>query len=288
LSHFKGVVIESIDPLVITTYDDLTYIDAERMVNAWYLVGGPYSSGNTSWHALTPAIRAEAAGQLAFSQEKADQLFIPWTDFLNGTSLIIMEDWMNQSASENYIPYSPTLSQYITQGEVTARWANLQAWYTARHHFWIGTGPFYVEQVSYDTKTLTLAHFDDYPDLSGRWDSFATPAQPVLEINHPSGAPGSFFNITGTGFPANSQAWILINGHIIGFTEADGSGNVLFTLSTDDTRQGDYHLRVSVNPSAGLVITLDDEQPLWPREGELPIIAIPPTQYIYIPLVSKN
>ncbi len=288
LSHFKGVVIESIDPLIITTYDDLTYLDAEWMVNAWYLAGGYYSNGNASWHALTPAIRAEAASQLAFSESKAGQLGVPWTDFLAGSSLDILEYWMDQSASENYIPYAPTLSQYVTPEEATSRWTALQAWYTTRHHFWTGTGPFYVEQVAYDTKSLTLAHFNGYPDASGRWDSFSTPAQPILEINHASGSPGSFFNLTGTGFPANGQAWIMVNDRIIGFVQADSSGNVLFTLSTDEIRQGEYHLRVSINPSAGVLVTLDDDQPLWPREGELPVIAIPPTQYIHIPLVSKN
>ncbi len=38
LSHFKGIVIESTDPLVITTYDDQYYLDAEWMVYSNHLV----------------------------------------------------------------------------------------------------------------------------------------------------------------------------------------------------------------------------------------------------------
>ena len=75
---------------------------------------------------------------------------------------------MDQSTAEHYIPYGPTMGAYVTQAEADARWAGLQAWYTARGHFWLGTGPFYVEQVSLDPKALTLGHFDGFVDAAGR------------------------------------------------------------------------------------------------------------------------
>ncbi len=288
LSHFKGLMIESTNPLVITTYDDVFYLDAELMVQTWYPSGGYYSSGNSPWHSLTPAIRAEEVGELAFSAEKANQLGVEWTNFIGGPSLAILESWMNQSASEHYIPYLPTMGNYVTQGEADARWAALQAWYTAHHHFWLGTGPFYVQQISYDPKSLTLARFDAYPDAAGRWDAFAAPAQPELLINHTSGAPGSYFNVTGTGFPPNGQATIVVNNHILDQLQVDSSGGISFTLSSERSAPGQYHLRVSVNPSAGVQFTLDLEQPVQPREGELPIIPLPQAFYIHIPVVNRN
>ncbi len=288
LSHFKGVVIESTDPLVITTYDDQYYLDAELMVQTWYPMGGFYSYGNASWHAITPAIRAEEAGQLAFSIEKAIQLGVEWTNFLAGNGLNIMEDWMNQSAIEGYIPYLPTMGMYVTQPEADARWQALQTWYAAYHHFWLGTGPFYVQQYSYGPKSLTLAHYDAYPDVSGRWDEFAAFAQPNLVINHYVGAPGSFFNITGSGFAPDSLAIISVNDHILDRLQVDSNGYISFTLSTEGALPGVYHLRASVNPSAGVPFTLDYDAPELPREGDLPVISLPPVLTIHMPLISKD
>jgi len=287
MSHFKGLVIESTDPLVITTYDDLYSLDAELMVQAWYPMGGGYSA-DAAWHALTPAMRAEEAGELAFSSDKAQQLGVEWTNFLGGSSLGIMEGWMNQSAGEHYIPYLPTMGTYVDQAEADARWLALQNWYATRHHFWLGTGPFYVEQVSYDPKSLVLAHFDAYPDASGRWDAFAAPAQPELSINHEAGAPGSYFNALGTGFEPGSLALIVVNDHILDQLQVDNSGEISFTLSTDQVAPRIYHVRVSVNPSAGVHFAIDEAEPLWQQEGSLPIVVIPPTHYFHLPMINKN
>ena len=288
LWHFKGLVIESTDPLVITTYDDMISLDAELIVQTWYPSGGFYSSANAPWHSLTPAIRAEEAGQLAFSSAKATQLGVEWTNFIGGPSLDLLETWMIQSASEHYIPYLPTMGSYVDQSEADARWAALQTWYTTHHHFWLGTGPFYVQQVSYDPKSLTLAQYDAYPDAAGRWDAFAAPSQPELVINHANGAPGSYFNVTGTGFPPDSLATIVANNHILDQLQVDSSGNISFTLSTEGSAPGIYHLRVSVNPSAGVQFALDVTQPVQPREGELPIIVLPPSFSLNLPVVYRN
>ena len=43
-----------------------------------------------------------------------------------------------------------------------------------------------------------------------------------------------------------------------------------------------------VNPTAGVQFSLDLEQPVQPREGELPIIALPQVFYIHIPAVNRN
>jgi len=288
LSHFRGVQIESLDPLVITTYDDLVWLDAEWMVNPWW---PNYRQGPGAWHNLAPAIRAEANGQLAFSTDKAGQLGVPWTDFLSGDSLGIMEGWMDQSAAEHYIPYVPTMGSYVTQAEADARWTNLQTWYAARDHFWLGTGPFFLQQVSYDPKSLTLAHFDAFVDAAGRWDAFAAAEPPEMIINHSSGAPGSYFNIAGSGFPPGETAIVVVNDTMLGEVAVDGIGGVAFTLGTEQADPGEYHVRVSVNPAAGVAFVLDEAQPVQPREGELPLIEVPDgliKKYLYLPMVQRN
>jgi len=288
MSHFRGVKIETTDPLVITTWDDVWHLDAELLVNGWW---PNYSTGPGAWHNLAPAIRAEAAGQLAFSADKADQIGVEWANYIAGPSLGILENWMNQSANEHYIPYQPTLGAYITQAEADARWANLQAWYAARGHFWLGTGPFYLAAADWDAKTLTLDRYAAFPDPAGKWDAFATPLPPHIVINHEGGAPGSYFNVTGSGFPPDSKVFIVANGRLLGEVMSDSSGGVAFTLATDQADPGKYHVRVSVNPVAGIAFNLDPDLPLQPREGELPLVVVPAgliPHNVYLPLVVRN
>ena len=288
LEHFRGVQIVSTDPLVITTYDDRITLDAELLVLPWW---PNYDLGPGAWHNLAAAIRAEAAGELAFSQAKADQRGVPWTDFVGGDSLPILADWMNQSAAEDYIPYEPTLGGYVTQGEADARWSALQAWYAARSHFWLGTGPFYLASVDPGVPTLTLEHFGAFPDASGRWDAFAAPPNPILLINHGSGAPGSYFNVTGTGFPPDRTGYVVVNGHLLGDLPVDGSGAIAFTLETGEADPGDYHVRVTANPSGGVGFTLDEAEPVHPREGDLPLVEVPEgliVHPIYLPLIMSH
>jgi peptide/nickel transport system substrate-binding protein len=287
MSHFRGVVIESTDPLVITTYDDRWTLDAELKVLPWW---PNYSTGPAAWHNLTPAIRAEEAGQLAFSADKAGSLGVEWTSFIAGPGLSILANWMDQSAGEHYIPYEPTMGAYVTTAEADARWASLQAWYAIWGHFWLGTGPFYVASASPVPGGLALLRYAAFPDTAGRWDAFTAPHQPQIEINHTSGAPGSYFNVTGMGFPAGSVASITANGLALGRVTTDGNGALAFTLVTEGAGEAVYHLVVRANPVAGLALTLDEAEPAWPRSGHWPLVPLVPGyfKYLYLPVVLRN
>ncbi|NJN79174.1 MAG: ABC transporter substrate-binding protein [Anaerolineales bacterium] len=72
LASFKGVQIESTDPLVISTYTDAYALDAETFGFSWYPANSiTYTQGPAAWHNITPAIMAETAGEVAFSVDKA-------------------------------------------------------------------------------------------------------------------------------------------------------------------------------------------------------------------------
>ncbi len=287
LSHFRGVQIESTDPLVITTYEDESELDAELIVRAWW---PNYGYGPGAWHNLAAAIRAEAAGNLAFSESKANDLGVPWTDFVDGTSLDILEGWMDLSATEDTIPYQPTLGDYIDPAEASARWTNLQAWYAARGHFWLGTGPFFLGSASPGDGTLTLLHNPAFPDLAGRWDAFAAAPSPDLEINYVSGAPGSYLNVTGSGFPPDGSASIVVNDRLLDGLPVDSSGAISFTLTTEEADAGIYHLRVTAKPSGGAAFVLDEHEPVRPKVGDLPLVEVPDglVTHVYLPLVLRN
>jgi hypothetical protein len=110
-------------------------------------------------------------------------------------------------------------------------------------------------------------------------------------MNYSEGAPGSFFNVTGGGFPANQTASVSVNGTSLGILSTNSSGGFTFTLTTTNADEGIYNVSVRVNPSAMVRFALDASASLKPQEGNYPSFAVPPgiaiTQEIYLPLVIR-
>jgi len=179
-SVFKGFKIASTDPLTIEYYFDGFQLDAELDVTTLWPV---YNYGEAPWHTIAIGNLADAAGELAYSADKADSNEIEWMSFIGGPSLEILKAKLDEAAAESYIPYAATLSEYITPEEAAARYANLADFYAAHNHFWVGTGPYYLDQVFLTEKTATLKNFADYPDLSDRWNQFGEPKVAEVEID---------------------------------------------------------------------------------------------------------
>jgi peptide/nickel transport system substrate-binding protein len=180
LATFKGVVIESTNPLVITSYTDSYQLDAELFGLSWF---PNYGYGPGAWHNLTPAIMAETAGEIAFSTDKATAKGVEWTNFIDGPTLKIQKKYLDQAMAENFIPYAPTLGKYITADEAKARYENLSKWYSEHGHFWIGTGPFYLDKVFTTEGNAVLNRNADYPDPADKWARFAEPKLAQTEIS---------------------------------------------------------------------------------------------------------
>ena len=183
LEAFKGYRITSTDPLTIEAYSDSYNQDAElNILTLWPL--SPYGlSGENSWPVLAISNLAEANEELSYTQDKADQLQVENTSWVGGPSLEILAKYLDQAASESLIPYEPTLGQYITPEEAALRYENLQSWYEAHGHFWVGTGPYYLDQVFTTEKSVVLKNNPDFPDLADRWAIFSEPrlAESVLD-----------------------------------------------------------------------------------------------------------
>jgi photosystem II stability/assembly factor-like uncharacterized protein len=119
-----------------------------------------------------------------------------------------------------------------------------------------------------------------------------TTTTPSLTINYPNGMPGSFFTLTGSNFPPDSTATIVINGNTL--TDAltvDSLGSFTFLLNTSLADPGYYSVTTTVNPSATEDFTLDPNAPLHPQEGNGPVFNVPSgialTEFLYLPLVQK-
>ncbi len=186
MSAFKGWKIVSKDPLVIEYYTDAYALDAENNVSDSRAAhSAAFQNGEAAWHNLTVGILTEAAGEAAFSTDKADALQIEQLNYISGPTLEIMKAHLDTAQAENYIPYAPTLGQYITADEAAARYANLQEWYRRRGHFHIATGPFYLERAFPIEGTLILQRNPEYPDSANKWLRFAEAPIPEVLVDGP-------------------------------------------------------------------------------------------------------
>ena len=171
LSHFKGVQIVSTDPLVIATYDDNYYSDAELDVTTWW---PNYGYGEAPWQAIAVGNMAEANKELAWGAGQADRNTVEWTSFIGGPSLETLTKYLDQAISEKTVPFAATMGEYVTADEAGARYEALKKWYGDRGHFWDGTGPYYLASVDLNAGAAVVKNNPDYVDLADRWSAFGT------------------------------------------------------------------------------------------------------------------
>ena len=172
MSQFKGVKFTTDDldyGLIVEFYTDDCLLNAELMCTYTSTFFPTYSQGPGMWHTIALAIMAETDKALAFSQGKSDKLGVEWMSFSAGPSLPILKSYLDSVKATNYIPYEPTMGLYVTEAEATERWRNLERWYADKGHFWVGSGPFYLESADITEKIVHLKRFEDYPDPSDRW-----------------------------------------------------------------------------------------------------------------------
>ncbi len=174
LEMLKGIKLVSEKPLVIETYSDVWYLDAEYNVSTWWPVYGTYDWSGF-WHMVAVGTLAEEAKDLAFSKDKSVELKVDQMDYTKGPSLEILKKHMDQAAEDNYIPYAATLGEYISAEEATERWANIKAFYEERGHFWVGAGPYVIKEIHPVEKIAVLEGFGEYPDPADKWFFFLEP-----------------------------------------------------------------------------------------------------------------
>ncbi len=183
MTSFKGWRIAQQDPLVVEYYTDVYSMDAENGASNLPCGYPQFSHGPGAWHVLAVGILAEMDGELAFSANKSDLLGIEWMSYVAGPSLNILSTHLDQAAADNYIPYAPTMSQYITAEEAQFRWANYQQWYRQHSHFWVGNGPYFLERALPMEGTVILKRFPDFPDPADKWSAYTTPRIAEVQID---------------------------------------------------------------------------------------------------------
>jgi peptide/nickel transport system substrate-binding protein len=188
MQTFKGFKLVSEDPLTFEWYSDTYSLDAENnVVTRQYRSAfwPEYGFGVAPWHTMAIATRAEAAEELAFTTDKADLLEVEWMNFIGGPSLDILETNLDEALAETYIPFEATMGDYITADEAETRYKNLKHWYNDKGHFWVNSGPYYLDQVFLVEKTLTLKHNPYYSESLERWSGFSSPKLSEVSLDGP-------------------------------------------------------------------------------------------------------
>ncbi len=127
---------------------------------------------------------------------------------------------------------------------------------------------------------------DGYPHGSAANDSFVFLAQskrvlilnagpPGLAGNYASGGPGSFFTITGHGFPPDSTATIVVNSFTLGDVATDAAGDCLFLLNTEQADEGRYVVTATARPGVSTSFVIASGEPVHPQEDDGMILRIP-------------
>ena len=297
-----GIRITNTNPLTIETYSNAVALDAEANVYPWWPSG---NTGPSPWHTTALAVYVEVGNALAFSDEKATDLGVPWTNYLYGDSLSILSDNLVNISEGDYIPYLPTMGNYVTTVEASQRWSNLTNWYSTEGHFWVGSGPFYLDDYSWDNKTLTLTRFEAFPDLATKWEMFQEGSIHILALDYTEGAPGSTFTIIGQHYPSLAALDVLVNGVKVGMADADVDGRFEFTLTMPEEALGGVYL-VTVVVSEGVtpllrssdnevtshtvMITLNPDGTLLVREElftHIESTVTEPADQVFLPMITR-
>jgi len=253
LTHFKGVQIVSTDPLVIATYDDNVYSDAELNIATWW---PQYGYGEAPWQSIAVGNSAVAAKELAWGTGQADRFEKEWMSFIGGPSLEILAAHLDQAIADKTIPYPEVMGAYVTADEAAARYTALKDWYTARGHFWDGTGPYYLHAVDLNAGTAVVRNNPDFADLSDRWSKFGQAPLAEVSLDGPSQVKvGEAVDFTATFvYKASGDAYPSADIKAVKFLLYDETGATVYVgVGVATGEDGVFTLTIPADVSAKLV-----------------------------------
>ncbi len=139
---------------------------------------------------------------------------------------------------------------------------------------------------------LILTPLIGLPTQAFAWQLFAAAYQPALTINFDTGAPGSFFNLRGSGLPANATGTVQVNGTALGQVTTDSLGNVDFTVhAAPGSAAGYYLVAFSVNPTIATSYRLSGGAQQHAQTGGATVFdvtaAVTPAPVLHLTLISR-
>ncbi len=242
--HFRGYRIVQENPLIVEYYSDQFSLDAELNVATFF--------PGTPWHSMTVGLLAEAAGELAFSSDKAGANEVEWMSYIAGPSLEVLAGHLEEATAGGHIPYEATLGDYISAEEAAARWDNLSGWYEDKGHFWVGNGPFYLEKAFTTEKTVQLVRNEDFTDPATKWEGFDAPMIAEVSVDGParvaSGDEATFEVMIDFG----GDAYAIADIDEVKYLVFDALGELALTGTAEAVEDGLWQITLSAEDTAGL------------------------------------
>jgi peptide/nickel transport system substrate-binding protein len=149
----------------------------------------------------------------------------------------------------------------VSAEEATERYTNLAEWFRRRGHFWLGTGPYFLQRAFPVEGTVILEHNPAYAYPSDRWSAYSTPAFPTAVVDGPTemaiGDEASYTvtvtNADGDAYAAEDISRVLYlvfdaEGNLVlqGDAEGGDGGQYTITFDTSDLPEGSNRLQVVV------------------------------------------
>jgi hypothetical protein len=139
-----------------------------------------------AWHDLTPAVQAVADGKMAFSKDQSTNKKIDYVSQVSGPTLAVQMGYVDQDITNKYIPFAPTLGQYLKPDEAVARYNNLKAFYAAHNHIVLGTGPYVVDKVFPVEQSISMVRYDKYIFPADQFAGFGVARVMTVSVDGPT------------------------------------------------------------------------------------------------------
>jgi peptide/nickel transport system substrate-binding protein len=252
MSTFRGMRITSLDPFTIEYYSDDWSLDAENALTTLRAAWPNYGYGEAPWHAIAIGVAADAAGQAAFSADKATAGEVEQISYIAGPTLEMLGGQLADATAASTIPYSATLGTYVTAEEAATRYANLQSWFTEKGHYWVGTGPFYLEQAFPVEGTVLLRRNEAFADPADKWSRFSAPAIAEVAIDGAGRVtPGAeaTFDVLVT---YNDAPYAMADVEEVKYLVFDADGNLATQGSAEPVEDGTWRVTLAADATTGL------------------------------------
>jgi hypothetical protein len=205
-----------------------------------------------AWHALTPAVQAEADGKMAFSQDKSTNKKVDYTSQISGPTLDVQMQYVDQDITDKYIPYAPTMSNYLTADDAVTAYNNLKAFYAVHKHIALGTGPYVIDQVYPVEGSITLVKYDKYPFPAGQYTQFAEPELMTMAVDGPTAVTAGEETTFDVSIKFNDQPYPSKDISAVSYTLFNSDGTIAGTGAADFVAEGQYKVTLSTDLTAKL------------------------------------
>ena len=149
-----------------------------------------------------------------------------------------------------YLPYAPTMGQFVTPEEVALRWANLNEFYKLQGHFWLGTGPFMINKAFPVEGSITLSRYEAYPDNATKWDRFGAPAMATVELDGPGQVTIGTEAVYDVFVTYNDQPYLANDINTVKFLVFDATGTLIGTGDGVLVVDGQYSVTLTAELTA--------------------------------------